>query len=224
MISRTLGYLPAVLVGIVMAAPSAEAALMMRIDDLSTAGIDVEISDTNGDGLLAYAGSVGTWTSFSGGVGTQVMGTPDFDAMDLFSLDISGSAGTLVVSLTDTDFMRTSSQFTAGVGGTTMGSVSVATYLSTSNTAFDTSMLLSSLGDFTAGELPPGGGFADGDSQQIDVDSPYAITMVATITHSGAGQVSSLDYNIKIPEPGPLALLGIGLVALVTSRRLSRGS
>ena len=214
---RTLFFLPALLVSLGLAAPAAHATLMMRIDDLSTAGVDVEITDTDGDGLLSF-GSIGfgTWTLASAiGASYPALSNPPHGSMDLGSFDISGAGGgTLVVSLTDT-FTRTNSQFNAFVGGVTDGTVSFATYISESNTAFDTSTLLSSLGGYSTGS------FSGADWAGITVDNPYSLTMVATINHTGHGS-TSFNYRIKVPEPGPLALFGIGLVALATVKRRTK--
>ena len=201
------------------AAPlAAHAGLVLQIDDLSTAGVDVTladgaIGDLLGPGLVLYAGSVGTWTlSSTTGAGN---GQSSIFGIDLNSLSFSSTAGgTLRITLTETDLnLGFPGPVTIGsmIGGTTQGSVSFASWADDTNTAFGHGVQLFS---GTAGS----GAFSASGTQTVGLTDPFSLTLQVDITHAGQ-KATSFDFAAQVPEPGSLALLGIGLLGLTASTR-----
>jgi hypothetical protein len=206
----------------------AEAAFVMTIDDLSTAGVDVVVSDGVGVGILTDSGLVTTaadggigpdgFIFFNGGVGSfmvnVVSGVSEpilsTGQMDLNSINVTGAPGTLKISLTDTGFTGNVPSYSANYGGTTTGSVDFNFLQDPTNNEFGG-------GSFFDPAAVSGGAFSGSGSGAIGVGSPYSLTVIAEIQHTvGSQQISSFDAHL-VPVPVPLAvwLFGSGLVGLV---------
>ncbi len=246
---RRFGLTIAVVVGMLAMAASASASLVLTIDDLSTAGLDVVVIDDAdggvasltatvadgyaGDGASSYMGSVGTFTfSFSGGISHPVTG-PGAGYIDLNSLLVSGGAGTLVFQLTDTDFDHTlvpsPASMVAGIAGGTQGIVSFTAALDTENNEFgggsDPDYVIST------GPLGPDGfGNFDGGGwlPLPTLTEDYSWTETITVTHTGPGQSTSFNaLSEVVPEPASIAiwsLIGLSCAGLGVLRRRRPGT
>jgi hypothetical protein len=202
---------------------SSNATLILTLDDLSTAGVDVTIID-NGSldidsalSFLAYNGKVGSWSfNTTAGFGN---GTSDIFGIDLLSGNASSSAGgTLRISLTETNLNYGQAPgmlpISSLIGGTTQGNVSYRSYADDTNAEFGKGMLLFS-------GSSSGGAFSNGSTVLTQLSDPFSLTLEVDITHVGK-KTTSFDFASQIPEPTTLALLSVGLLAAGAASRRRR--
>jgi len=185
-----------------MAVSSANATLMMTVSD----GVDTfTATDTDGDGMLSLTGVFGSWAVSANTAFTNpFVGNDYLEVMHLNSVNVSGGVGSLTIMLTDIDFSM--SNYNINVGGTSQGTVDFAAFADLMNGEF-------AMTDGLYSESFGTGAFAGSKSGNI-IDDSYSLTLVANVNHTGAGQITSFDFEVKIPEPAQLALLGLSLLLL----------
>lgn len=212
---------------IISTAHVAQAAFVMTLDDLSTAGVDVILSDGLGVGGTTSVGSTTAadvamdgFINFNGGVGSftvnVVTGLSDPlvgpGKLDLNSLNVSGAAGNLVIGLTDTDYIGAVPAYTANFGGNTTGSVDFNFLHDATNNEFGG---ISVLDPAPIANVNP---FSGSGTSAVGTGSPYSLTIEAAISHTAAGQTSSFDAHlvpVPIPVPTAVWLFGSGLLGMV---------
>jgi hypothetical protein len=204
---------------------TADAALMLRLTDLSDATNTITITDGGAGDLTGAANgqiladeTLGVW-SLSTTVGTSKPNFPNTAnhlQMALQNLQISSTGGGgMRIELTDTDFTLDpgflSSLFEST--GNTGGTFQVEAWLHAGNDPFGQGLSLGSLGPFTAQlftDFILNAGFS--------LDDPFSLTIIATVVHPAA-MTTLADSNLTmqsrpVPTPGTLPLFLAGLMAL----------
>lgn len=224
----------AVAVGMLAMAGSAEASLVLTIDDLGTAGIDVIVVDNvDGgvgsatalgasnqadssavDGMVMFSGAVGSfYINMTTGTSFPVIGNNHHMARLLLnSFTVSGGAGTLELKLTDTDFHLTSPQnhdtFYHIISGWTDGTVEFYGGLDVDNTEFglggDGNDVESSLGPYS-------GNFAHTNQVEFPlglITGDFSMTTTALVTHDGSNpnEITNFSAEVRVPEPATIVI------------------
>jgi hypothetical protein len=169
-------------------------------------------------GCVTFNGSIGVWLI---NVSTGISNSP-FPHIDLNSIDLSTGPGTLSIKFGDTDFSLGAGPHTVSlaslIGGTTNGTVTWQAGLNTSNLNPITSGCCDQLSALYG---PLGSGaFSQTNLDTFSANGPFALELAMNITHTGSGtQVTSFDYEGRVPGPATLLLLGVGLLATGAMRR-----
>lgn len=202
------------LLGMLAAAPSAQAAFVMTLDDPFDSFAAVSLQDDDSDGVITFSGAVGNFlVNVTTGISKPLIGPAE---LDLNSINVSGAAGTLLVTISDTDFTGNLSAFNASYGGTTEGTVDFDFLYDTGNQAFGGSAFASDHFVSSTGKSA----FSSDQMGTVIPASPYALTISARLTHDSAFEVSSFDAHITpVPLPASLWLLGSALAGLAALRK-----
>ena len=210
---------------------SSQAGFVLTLDDGTTTMMIADNSlhdvyDTQ-DGVIHVNASLpgSAWSiNITTGLSKPVLfnpAKPNVVKMHLNSVNVSSTGpGTLAITLTDTGYLLPLSDrwmFRHYVGGTTNGTVTAETYYDLDNAEFGMGSTLGTLGPFGPGAFS---GTAHLQINPVTSD-PFSMTQRVTIVHTEGYQITSFDSELvaTAPEPGTLAMFGLGLAGLGYMRR-----
>lgn len=205
-----------------LSAHQAQGALMISLENgASTVTVtDNGAGDTDPTvGSVSFIGAVGDFdVNVTTGISKPLVGSSIQPILNLDSVNVSSAAsGTLEIRMTSTDFtgpIGVAVPTTLDFGGTTNGTASIDAFVDTGNILFGTATPAGSLGAFGPGP------FDDSVGGLASLTAPYSATLEATIVHDDPGDVTSFGAEFRVvPEPGSLALLGLGGLLIARRRR-----
>lgn len=137
--------------------------------------------------------------------------------MDLNTVNVqmSGGAHTLVIAFSDTGFELYGGRITTQYGGSLSGtgaSFEQAAYYDAGNSLFGQGTLISAVGSGA-------GAFSGAVDGGWSPNTPYSVTEILTLKTAGGPAVFSGDFEVNVPEPGTLALVGLALLGLAAVHR-----
>jgi PEP-CTERM motif len=193
---------------------TSHATLTLTVDDLSTAGVDVVLNDTDAiNAFLLQSGPVGSWsTSVAIGSGN---GWSSLFGIDLTSFAASSDVGgTLRITLTETDLTLGANggpvTVNSFIGGTTQGTIAYSAWLDDANNSLNVANPTGQ-GSLLFSGSTSSMSFNDRGQGTTLASDPFAMTLQVDITHTGR-YTSSFDFQTTVPEPGTLALLSVALL------------
>jgi hypothetical protein len=204
--------------------PTADAAFILQLDDLSMSGEEMTIADNDSNdfstaiGQITYMNGVGNFiVNVTTGLSKPILGNSGSGRIDLNSIDVSSSNNsTLMIKLTDTDFSLNSQpalSFLTDIGGSSSGPVTSKAIYDAGNTEFGSGVgAIPTVLDL--GSLGPGA-FSNSASSSVAFADPFSLTLETTVTLN-AGEAASFNATATAhtPEPATLLLLGCGLVGM----------
>jgi len=179
---------------------------------------DGDACDTNSAaGVVGFNQSIGDFAiNVTTGLSKPMLTGGD-PLMDLNTVNVQmwGGAHTLVIAFSDTGFDLYGGRITTQYGGSLSGtgaSFEQAAYYDAGNTLFGQGTLISAVGS-SAG---PFSGSVDGGWTP---NAPYSVTEILTLKTGGGMTVFSGDFEVNVPEPGTLALVGLAMLGLALAHR-----
>lgn len=200
----------------------AQAAMKLRLTDGATAA-SVTSLDGDADGVIIFGGPLGNWgINATIGSSKDAIGSATDPQMRILSFNAQNSAAgdTLTIELTDTDFnaggLNVLVPLLGSINGTDVHELRYRAWVDDGNGEFAKT---TALGDT--------GAFFDTNTHAFSnvptLDGTYSLTMEIIVTHSNRLLETNFDAGLgAVPEPGSLALLGLGLGLLGVSVRRRR--
>ena len=165
-------------------------------------------------GSVTFVDAIGDFTvNITTGTSAPILtGGDPLIALNSVDIQTTGGAHTLVIALSDTGFDE-QGQFKLEFGGTLSGgdaSVQANAFVDAANTLFAQTTAIGQVGPFSASLSAFSGNTVDGDAP----GGPFSVTQVLTLTTTGTlPTIFQGSFEVNVPEPATLALVGLGLLA-----------
>jgi hypothetical protein len=183
---------------------------------------DGDACDTNATvGAVTFIQSLGDFSmNVTTGLSKPILtgGNPLMD-LNTVNVQMFGAAHTLTIAFSDTGFDIYGGRLSLEYGGSLSGtgaSFQQSAYYDAGNVLFGQGTLIGSAGSGSGAYS----GSADGGWSP---SGPYSVTEILELKSSGSGlTVFSGDFEVNVPEPGTLALVGLALLGLAAAYRRRR--